>query len=327
MEWMPPPDVLRIIIDTDTASDDAVAVLMALMNPRVKVEALTVVAGNVPLDLAVNNALVTVETCVAAGGPTVPVYVGNAGPLLRPLETAQFVHGEDGMGDVGLDQATIAAEPGDAVDELIRRANAELGELTLVTLGPLTNIAHALGKDSAFLTKFRHTYMMAGAPDDVGNVNRLGEFNVWCDPEAAAHVIAAPGDKTMIGWNISRLYAVMTPADQLALGDLGPLGSFVQRINRVVNQYALDTGLAGFDLPDPIAMSIAIDQGIATHTTFETLRIHIDGVDERGWSEVIPSESGLVPLRVVWEANESAFKEQLYTACRNGATNAKYNEN
>jgi purine nucleosidase len=307
---------LRLIIDTDTASDDAVAVLMALMNPRVHVEALTIVAGNVPLDLAVNNALVTVETCMAAGGRSAPVYVGSTGPLNRALETAQFVHGEDGMGDVRLARATTHAARGDAIDELIRRANASPGELTLVTLGPLTNIARALMKDPTLLTKFRHSFMMAGAPDNVGNVNKLGEFNVWCDPEAAAKVIAAPGEKTMIGWNISRLYAVMTPADQASLPDLGPLGTFVQRINRVVNEYALDTGLAGYDLPDPIAMSIAIDQRIATRTTHETLRIHIDGEDERGWTEVVPAHTGAVPLRVVWEANESTFKEQLYAACR-----------
>jgi purine nucleosidase len=306
-----------MIIDTDTASDDAVAIVMALMNPGVRVEALTIVAGNVPLDLAVNNALVTIETCVAAGGPTAPVFVGSAAPLVRPLETAQFVHGEDGMGDVDLPRATTSAAAGDAIAELITRANAEPGELTLVTLGPLTNIAHALTNDPLLLTKFRHTFMMAGAPDDVGNVNKLGEFNVWCDPEAADQVIGAPGEKTMIGWNISRLFAVMTPADQASLPGLGPLGAFVQRINRVVNQYALDTGLAGYDLPDPIAMSIAIDPGIATRTTIETLRIHTDGEDERGWSQVTVPTTSCVPLRVVWEANEAAFKQQLYSACQN----------
>jgi purine nucleosidase len=311
------PNPLRMIIDTDTASDDAVAVVMALMNPAVRVEALTIVAGNVPLGLAVNNALVTIETCVAAGGPSAPVFVGSAKPIARPLETAQFVHGEDGMGDVDLPRATTEPEVADAINEMIIRANAEPGELTLVTLGPLTNIARALAQDPMLLTKFRHTFMMAGAPDDVGNVNRLGEFNVWCDPEAAAQVIGAPGDKTMIGWNISRLYAVMTPADQASLPGLGPLGAFVQRINRVVNQYALDTGLAGYDLPDPIAMSIAIDPNIVTRSTIETLRIHIDGEDQRGWSQVTVPSTSCVPLRVVWEANESAFKQQLYAACQN----------
>lgn len=304
-----------MIIDTDTASDDAVAVLMALMNPDVHVEALMIVAGNVPLDLGVNNALVTVNSCVAAGGQSAPVYAGSGSPLHRALETAQFVHGEDGMGDIGLAKATTAAEPEDAIDQLLSRASAEPGEITLVTLGPLTNIARALRSDPLLLTKFKHTYMMAGAPDDVGNVNRLGEFNVWCDPEAASQVFAAPGDKTMIGWNISRLFAVMTPADQDLLPSLGPLGSFVQVINGVVNDYAVSNGLAGYDLPDPIAMSIAIDPSIATMNSVEFIRVHTDGLDERGWSEVVTSEGG-VAMTVVWEADERRFKEQLYAACR-----------
>ena len=309
---------LRMIVDTDTASDDAVAVVMALMNPAVHVEALTIVAGNVPLDVAVNNALVTVETCVAAGGQSAPVFAGAAAPLYRTLETAQFVHGEDGMGDVGLPQATTKAHPGDAIEQLVSRANADPGLLTLVTLGPLTNISCALTVDATLLTKFKHTYMMAGAPDDVGNVNRLGEFNVWCDPEAAAQVFASPGEKTMIGWNISRLYAVMTPTEQHSLPEFGNLGSFVQKINRAVNEYAVAHGLAGYDLPDPIAMSIAIDPSIATKTSIEIIRVHTDGTDERGWSELLdPSEPG-VAMTVVWQADEGRFKDQLYAACREG---------
>jgi purine nucleosidase len=309
---------LRLIIDTDTASDDAIAIIMALMNPAVRVEALTLVAGNVPLDQAVNNALVTVELCQANGGATAPVYVGSATPLVRPLETAQFVHGEDGMGDFGLAKAVGSPAAGSAVDELVRRVNAEPGTITLVTLGPLTNIAKALERDPALLTKFAHTYVMGGAPDDVGNVNRLGEFNLWCDPEAAAAVFDADGAKTMVGWNISRQYAVMTPSDQDALPSCGPLGEFAYKINRIVDEYARNTGLAGFDLPDPIAMSIGIDPTIATRTTFESVRIYLDGDDERGRSEAnlaadVPCGP---PITIVWEADETAFKTQLTAALR-----------
>lgn len=308
-----PDSSLRLVIDTDTASDDAVALILALMNPAVLVEAVTVVAGNVPLRMALNNALMTIERCLAAGGAqSPPVYAGCDGPRHRPLQTAQYVHGDDGMGDIGLPPANTEPAPGDAVDELIRRAIEAPGELTLVTLGPLTNIARALERDPQILTRFRHTFMMAGAPDDVGNVNRLGEFNVWCDPEAAAAVFAAPGDKTMVGWNISRLYAVMTPEDQASLPSCGPLGEFVQTINRVVNQYALETGLAGYDLPDPITMSIAIDGSIATHTTFSSVVVHLEGEDERGWSQVGGTNP---PMTIVWEADSVAFKAQLIRAC------------
>ena len=305
---------IRIVVDTDTASDDAVALVMALMHPEVTVEAITVVAGNVPLPIAVNNALLTVERCVAAGRPPSPVHVGLDAPLHRPLETAQFVHGEDGMGDIDLPGATTSPASNNAVDELLSLP-ASVGEpLTLVTLGPLTNIAAALARDPDLLTRYEHTVMMAGAPDLVGNVNAHGEFNVWCDPEAAEIVFAAPGRKTLVGWNVSRQYAVMTPAEQEHIATLGPLGRFVHEINRVVNEYCSNTGLPGYDLPDPITMAIAIDPQIATRTTFEGVVVTMFGEDHRGAST--PSaDPSRASMTVVWEADEAAFKRQLFRAC------------
>jgi purine nucleosidase len=303
-----------LVIDTDTASDDAVALVMALMHPDVDVRSITVVAGNVPLPMAVNNALLTVERCVAAGRPTVPVHAGLDAPLSRPLETAQYVHGEDGMGDINLPGATTTAAGQDAVTELLELPARSTEPLTLVTLGPLTNVAAALARDPELLTRYEHTVMMAGAPDLVGNVNAHGEFNVWCDPEAAEIVFAAPGAKTLVGWNISRQFAVMTPADQEHLRTLGPLGEFVHEINRVVNEYCLNTGLPGYDLPDPITMAIAIDPSIATDVTDEPVVVTIDGEDHRGASTPT-ADPTRPPMRVVWKADEAAFKRQLFAAC------------
>ena len=311
------PMGMRMVIDTDTASDDAVALVMALMNPAVSVEAITVVAGNVPLPMAVNNALLTVERCVAAGRPAAPVHVGLDAPLHRALETAQFVHGEDGMGDIDLPGATTSATSTNAIDELIALPGLVADALTLVTLGPLTNIAAALARDPALLTRYEHTVMMAGAPDLVGNVNARGEFNVWCDPEAADIVFAAPGRKTMVGWNISRQFAVMTPDDQAHLKTLGPLGEFVHEINRVVNEYCLNSGLPGYDLPDPITAAIAIDPTIATHATEEAIHVTLDGEDDRGASVCVVG-SVRPKMTVVWTADSEAFKRQLFAACTAG---------
>ncbi len=308
---------IRMVIDTDTASDDAVALVMALMHPDVAVEAITVVAGNVPLPTAVNNALLTVERCVAAGRRAAPVHVGLDAPLHRPLETAQFVHGEDGMGDIDLPGATTRADSVDAIGELVALPGRASAPLTLVTLGPLTNVAAALARDPELLTKYEHTVMMAGAPDLVGNVNAHGEFNVWCDPEAADIVFAAPGRKTMVGWNISRQYAVMTPEDQAHLMTLGSLGEFVHEINRVVNEYCLNSGLPGYDLPDPITAAIAIDPSIATRVTQEAIHVTLGGDDDRGAS-VCVADSDRPKMTVVWEADAEAFKRQLFTACATG---------
>ncbi len=301
-----------IVIDTDTASDDAIALVLAVKEPSVDVRAVTVVAGNVPLELGVRNAIVTLDLC---GGADIPVHAGRAEPLNRPLNTAQFVHGQDGMGGAALPDASRTELSDDAVGELLRIAAAEPGRHDLVTLGPLTNIAAALDEDPELLTKFGHTYMMAGSPDGVGNVDALGEYNVWADPEAATAVFAAPGAKTMIGWNISRLFAVMTPDDQARLARAGVLGKFAIDINGDVDQYAIDTGLAGFDLPDPIAMAVALDDSIVGEVTDEWLVVGLDGptrgctIPDRRFGRPDPN------IRVLWSVDEAAFKARLFSAC------------
>ncbi len=301
----------NFLIDTDTASDDAVALLLALADPDIEVVGITVVSGNVGLARAIVNARITLER---AGKLDVPVYAGRAKPLSRPLETAQFVHGNDGMGDIGLPMPTrTGPDDGDAVDVLLRSPQ-DHGALTLVTLGPLTNVAAALQVDPELLTRYERVVMMAGAPDGYGNVNATGEFNVWADPEAAQIVMHAPGNKVMVGWNISRLFAVMTPADQAVLGILGPLGEFTQQINRCVDEYARLHGLAGYDLPDPIAMAIAIDPTIATRAHWQRVDVALDGEHNRGCTRIVGDPS--IPLtEVIWEADEQRFKSMIMAMC------------
>jgi purine nucleosidase len=301
-----------IVIDTDTASDDAIALLLAVKEPSVDVRAVTVVAGNVPLDLAVRNAIVTLDLC---GGREIELHAGRDRPLARPLDTAQFVHGQDGMGGAELPEPSRGPTSRDAVGALLQIAADEPGRHDLVTLGPLTNVAAALDRNPELLTRFGHTYLMAGSPDGVGNVDALGEYNVWADPEAATAVFAAPGAKTMIGWNISRTFAVMTAAEQAALAAVGPLGKFAIDINGDVEQYCLDTGLAGFDLPDPIAMAVALDDSIITESTDEWLVVGLDGptrgctIPDRRFGRPDPN------IRVIWSVDEAAFKRRLLTAC------------
>jgi len=128
-------------------------------------------------------------------------------------------------------------------------------------------------------------------------------------------VFAAPGAKTMIGWNISRTFAVMTDAEQAALAAVGPLGKFAIDINGDVEQYCLDTGLAGFDLPDPIAMAVALDDSIITEATDEWLVVGLDGptrgctIPDRRFGRPAPN------IRVLWSVDEAAFKQRLLTAC------------
>ena len=256
-------------IDTDTASDDAVALVIALRHPEIDVVGIGVVAGNVPLPFGVQNALYTREIC---GREDVQVYEGAHAPLVYPLGTAQDVHGQDGMGDIGLHLRDREPHPTHAVDALIAASHRYAGELTLVTLGPLTNLALALHDDPTIVHRLRRVVVMGAVADHVGNVNPVAEYNMWADPHAVDVVLGAGLPIEFVGWDISRRYAVVERhlADELA--SLSPIGEFCVAINKTVTEYcATETKLPGFDLPDPIAMAYAIDPSVAT----ETRRLHL----------------------------------------------------
>jgi len=302
-----------LVIDTDTASDDAVALLMAARLPNTSIRAVTTVAGNVGIEQATRNALITLEL---AGCADVPVHVGAGRPLLRDQRTAQHVHGADGMSDVSLPDPTTSPETAHAVDALRNIAAREPGQHTLVTLGPLTNIAAALICDPHLLFGFERVVAMGGAFDGIGNVHRVGEFNVWADPEAAKIVVDAASNITFVGWEISRRHAVITPKDQQELRSLGPLGEFAVDINRCLDEFARKhSGLDGYDLPDPIAMAVAIDPDI----TKATLDVHIDiGLDDAGRGGTFVDHRLVAETpnaTIVTDADEARFKAMLTAAC------------
>jgi purine nucleosidase len=256
---------VRLLIDTDTASDDAVALLLAQRTAGVDVEAITVVAGNVPVEQGVQNALYTVELA----GKRTPVYAGRTGTT----HFGHAVHGEDGMGDIGLPLHGREPAPGDAVDALERAIRSAPDEYTLVTLGPLTNIAALFERGVAPLV--HEVVIMGGTSDDVGNVAPHAEYNVWADPGSARTVFESGARITMVGWDVSRKYAVFDSADQEELRALGPLGAFSVDIQRTLIEFCrTKTKLDGFDLPDPIAMAVALDRSVATHIV--RARIEVD---------------------------------------------------
>ena len=258
-------------IDTDTASDDAVALAIAFARTDIDIVGIGVVAGNVPLESGVQNALYTRELC---GRTDVPVYVGASHPLVFPLGTAQHVHGNDGMGDIGLNLSGRVPNDGHAVDALITASHQHAGSLTLVTLGPLTNIALAVRRDPSIAERISRVVIMGAAADHVGNVNPVAEFNMWVDPHAVQVVLDSGLPLEFVGWDISRRDAVIVPAEAQRLRAIGtPLAEFCIDIQAVVAAFCEhDTKLAGFDMPDPIAMAYAIDPDVAT----ETRRLHLE---------------------------------------------------
>ncbi len=300
----------NFIIDTDTASDDAVALVMALRQPDIDVKAITVVAGNVPLDMGLQNALYTVELC----GADTPVYAGCAKPLLRELETAQDVHGRDGLGDIGLHLRGRAPADGHAADALRDVIRAHAGDITLVTLGPLTNVALALLREPELARRVSHCWIMGGIGSGHGNVTPTAEFNIWVDPEAAKIVYESGMKMTMVGWDISWKHATFDAEQAAEIRQIGtPLAEFVIDIQATLTEFSMtENALPGFDLPDPITMAAAIDPSIAEYkdyrvdvTTGEGLARGITVVDVLGVSKRAPQ------MRVATSADRSAFVEML----------------
>jgi len=300
----------NFIIDTDTASDDAVALVMALRQPDIDVKAITVVAGNVPLPQGLQNALYTVELC----GASVPVYAGCAKPLLRELETAEVVHGDDGMGDIGLPLVGRQPAPGHASDVLRQAVKSNAGDITLVTLGPLTNVALALLIEPELARRVSRCVIMGGIGAGHGNVSPTAEFNIWVDPEAAKIVYESGMDITMVGWDISWRFATFDARQAAEIRRIGtPLAEFVIDIQKTLTEFSMrENALAGFDLPDPIAMAAAIDPAICQYERFrvdvtagEGLARGITVVDRLGVAKREPN------VNVAVSADRAAFVELL----------------
>ncbi|MGN6469483.1 MAG: nucleoside hydrolase [Rhizobiaceae bacterium] len=173
----------RIIIDTDPGQDDAVAILLALASPELDVVGITAVAGNVPLELTEKNAL---KICELAGKTETKVYSGAVRPLVRPLVTAEHVHGKTGLDGPNLPEPTMRLQDKHAVDFLVETLmREEPGSITLCPLGPLTNVALALIREPRIAPRIKEIVLMGGAYFEVGNITPTAEFNIYVDPHAA----------------------------------------------------------------------------------------------------------------------------------------------
>ena len=184
-----------VIIDTDPGQDDAIAILLALASPELEVLGLTTVAGNVPLALTSRNARIVLEL---ANRRDIPVHAGADRPLLRPLVTAEFVHGKTGLDGPMLPEPTMAMAEGHAVDFIIQTVMARTpGTVTLCPLGPLTNIALALAREPQIAPRLKQIVLMGGGGFEGGNITPVAEFNFFVDPHAAARVFQAGVPITM----------------------------------------------------------------------------------------------------------------------------------
>lgn len=317
-----------ILIDTDTASDDAVALIMALRSLAVEVKAITVVAGNLPVEQATRNALYVVELC----GAEVPVFSGARKPLTRELESAEWFHGRDGLGEHGYAPSARFPAPEHAVDALISTVQANPG-IELITLGPLTNIAMALNRWPGLAQSIRRLVVMGGAPCCEGNVTPAAEFNIWVDPEAARTVFGSGAPIEMIGWHLSRFDAVLNESDiQQVLALKTPLADFAIRANSIAAMgYERQTGEKGISLPDPVAMAVLLDPALKSQVSRHFVDIECGSDLTRGmsvvdrlcvatdprnrdtWSDVIQAGQ---TIEVCWRIDVPGWKAALFEALR-----------
>ena len=227
----------RLIIDTDTGSDDVWAIIAALRaTEEVRVEAITVVCGNVPLELCVKNALIA---CEVANTYYPPVYRGMSCPLVREkLFTADYVHGSDGLGEMHLPDPEHRPADGHAVDAIIDLVTANPGELEIITLGPLTNLAMALRKEPAIAQQIKKLWIMGGTGFDQGNATPAAEFNIYVDPEAASIVLHAGVDAVWVTWDVARSGTEITPKDvSWLLEQHHPVADFCYRCTQSLREY------------------------------------------------------------------------------------------
>jgi purine nucleosidase len=314
----------NLLIDTDTASDDAVALIMALRSSQVKVLAITVVAGNVPVEQGTRNALFTAELC----GSDVPVYMGAGGPLARPLEDASWFHGRDGLGDQGYRPANRIAGEEPAVDAIVRIINANPG-IEVITLGPLTNLALALERQPSLAGNVGRCVVMGGAPSCEGNVTPAAEYNFWVDPEAARVVLRSKLPIELVGWQLSRGAAVVNGREiEEILALRTKFAEFAIRSNdTAATAYHMQTGERGIALPDPIAMAILLEPALSLAASRHFMDVPVDSGITRGMSVVdrlgvaedarnraVWREAG--KHMVVWEMDVPGWKRALLEALR-----------
>ncbi len=253
----------KIIIDTDPGVDDSMAILFAFKSPELEVVGLTTIFGNVFTDLATQNGLRLVEF---AGHPHVPVAHGAELPLVVPLESvADFVHGRDGMGNTNPPPPQGRPHPKSAAEFIVDMVMSHPGEITLVPVGPLTNLALALALEPRIGHNVAEVVVMGGAVSVNGNVTPAAEANIIHDPHAADVVFTAGWPLTMVGLDVT-MKTEMSDAFLRRIGDSGTrTGRFIYDISRFYRQFHFDTyGMEGIHTHDPSAIAYAIDPGLFT---------------------------------------------------------------
>jgi inosine-uridine nucleoside N-ribohydrolase len=258
-----------VLLDVDPGIDDALAILLALSSPELSLEGITVVAGNVEVDVGLRNARQILEL---AGRSEIPVARGAETPLVGPLVTSRHVHGDNGLGNVELPAPSGVPYAGTATDLIISKIREHAGRVTLVPVGPLTNIAIVLRQRPELASDIKEIVLMGGSLCG-GNITPAAEFNVYNDPEAAEMVFHSGVPIVMVGLDVTE--KTILGADRLR--SVQKTESPISQLVWSLTEFHLnDRGADGIVMHDPLAVGVVVDP-----TFVETQDLHVD-VETKG---------------------------------------------
>jgi purine nucleosidase len=247
----------RVILDVDTGVDDALGIILALRSPELEVLGITTVSGNAPVDRTTANTLLTLEIL---GAPDIPVVGGAAAPLAGSPLTAAEVHGLDGLGGIADEYPAPTRRAGQGASDFMLEALRRFpGELTLIATGPLSNVATAIRRDAETMRRLKSLIVMGGAIRVPGNAGPVTEFNFAADPEAAAVVLEAGLDITLVPLDVTE-QVVLSRADLEGMPSGGAVPDFIRAMTATTLAFHQEhEGFDGMFLHDPLAVGTAVD--------------------------------------------------------------------
>jgi inosine-uridine nucleoside N-ribohydrolase len=298
-------DTRKIIFDTDPGTDDALALMLAFNSPELDIRAITVVPGNVTAKQGLENAL---RMASLANRCDVPVAGGAQHPLFQKLITAEFWHGKNGLGNVELPPSKCKADARFGPDLIIEIIHGAPHEITLVPLGPLTNIALAIQKDPSIVALVKEVILMGGSLKG-GNVNAAAEANIYGDPEAAQIVFQAGWPITMVGLDVGD--KTLFGRKQLdALGTShGPMSEFTYKVGKFLVELAEKFGESGTPMYDPLAVGVAID---ATLVTAPAMYVEVETRGEFTRGETVANRRNEIERNVLHHSQAGSGEADRY---------------
>ena len=305
----------KLIIDTDTAADDSFALLVGLLHPEADLRAVTIVAGNVDFEQQVRNALITINQAGRSG--KVPVFRGATDPLMRPWYEAK-AHG-DGKGNVEWPAPKQQAESVHGAQAIVDLANAHSGDIDLIAIGPLTNVALALAMDRELPSKIRELWIMGGCDNSQGNVTAAAEYNFFVDPEAAQMVLSAGFATTIVTWTLTLAQATWDDEQLEKIHQMGtPLSEFFSILDAPNREHNGSVGIPGSTHPDSLTAMLLVEPGLIRRSSQRYVEVETHSESTRGYSlmdvrETRPLGDRKHNATVIDEVDEQGFYAKFMT--------------